>query len=451
MSSSGVIESELDEIAGRLNAEHARLVDVTVRLLADRTLWADWECRSLESFISWRGGVSQAVASKLVAVARRVEDLPLCIAAFRDGLLSLDQIAPIARKVPWWADLEICRQAQLMTVNQIARTASRYPFLTDIPKPDGSADGLQPAAEPEPEPEPRPEPEPDGEAGDHGTRGEEKDRAEAEPTDRAAANDVVSFSYDDNGRFRLFADVDAATGAIIENALTEARDSLFQHGSTTVDWADALREVAQRSLDTIESPQRRSRFHTHVHVESSGAVTDARGCGMAQHIADYLTCDGLRTEVFEVDGTPISVGRTQRIVPERTRRTVIHRDGGCRVPGCDDHRWLDVHHIVHWANGGPTDTNNLIAMCSKHHRVHHSGHLGITGDADDPHGVRFTNRYGLEIRASGAKPRPPGERSSTDPTPRYKPAVRERLDTWAQHFNLPEGHRHRWSPYIPAR
>ena len=123
----------------------------------------------------------------------------------------LDQIAPIARKVPWWADLEICRQAQLITVSQIARTASRYPFLTDIPKPDGSVDGLQLAAEPRPERQPQPEP--DGEADNPGALGREEDAAESEPTDGPAAQlDVVSFSYDDNGRFRLFADVDAATG-----------------------------------------------------------------------------------------------------------------------------------------------------------------------------------------------------------------------------------------------
>ena len=431
MSSSGVIESELDQIAGRLNAQHARLADLTVQLLADRTLWSDWECRSLEAFISWRAGVSHAVAAKVVAVARRVDDLPLCLAAFREGLLSLDQIAPIARKVPWWADREICRQAQLMTVAQITLTVSKTPFLTDIPKPDGAADQLviDDAADVDRAPD----------AGADALSGV---AADGQPVTQP---DTVWFNYGDDGRFRLFADVDAATGSIIENALTEARDSLFQHGDTTVDWADALHEVAQRSLDTVESPQRRTRFHPHLHVETSGVATDARGYGIDRHVADYVSCDGLRTEVFEVDGTPISVGRTQRIVPERTRRTVIHRDGGCRVPGCDDHRWLDVHHIVHWADDGPTDTDNLIALCSKHHRIHHRGHLGITGNADDPNGVKFTNRHGIEIRASGARPTPPGERSATDTAPTYTPALRERLDMWAQHFNLPEGHRHRWA------
>jgi len=377
----------------------------------------------------------------------------LCVAALREGLLSLDQIAPIARRVPWWADEEFCRRAQMMTVTQIGRLASKYPFITDIAKPDGSDDALNPEPEPEPDGAGKSEDESDSEGQSEPAPEPDNGHDNDTPDEPAPAN-TVWFGYDDNGRFRMHVDLDAATGSIIENALTEARDSLFQHGDQHVDWADALQEVAQRSLDTVTSPQRRTRFHTHVHVDATSGVTDARGCGVDQQVADYMTCDGLRTEVFEVNRVPISVGRTQRIVPERTRRTVIHRDGGCRVPGCDDHRWLDVHHIVHWANNGPTDTDNLIALCGKHHRTHHQGRLGITGNADDPDGVTFTNRYGIEIRASGARPMPPGPRSTTKPpastAPVYKPALRERMNDWDQHFNLPEGHRHRWSPYTTA-
>ena len=39
--------------------------------------------------------------------------------------------------------------------------------------------------------------------------------------------------------------------------------------------------------------------------------------------------------VVERDGVPFSVGRTRRVVPERTRRVIERRDRGCRVPGCE--------------------------------------------------------------------------------------------------------------------
>jgi hypothetical protein len=32
-----------------------------------------------------------------------------------------------------------------------------------------------------------------------------------------------------------------------------------------------------------------------------------------------------------------------------------------------------AHHIVHWADGGPTSLDNLVLLCGEHHRaVHHS-------------------------------------------------------------------------------
>ena len=81
--------------------------------------------------------------------------------------------------------------------------------------------------------------------------------------------------------------------------------------------------------------------------------------------------------ILEAGGRALSVGRAFRIVPDRTRVVVEARDRGCRVPGCPRSRWLQVHHIVHWEDGGATDTDNLIALCSRHHRAHHRGDLGI--------------------------------------------------------------------------
>ena len=429
MAGGETLEDRFHAVTGRLNATHAELVDLTVEVLQDPDIWGSWECHSVEKFVAWQGGLQFAAARNIVQVARRVDDLPLSLEAFRDGLLSLDQMAPIARWIPWWADKEICRQATLMTVEQIVRTASKYQWDVDIPKPDGTTDGLV-----------RPQPV------DQAEHERTTDKAAAvEPTSAPEPADALKFWWDDRQRCHLFGEFDAATGSIIESALTEARDGLFQNGQADVDWADALLEVAERSLDDVQSPDRRSRFRTHIHREVNGAVTNATGCVMTDAVADYISCDSLRSDVYEVNGVPISVGRTQHTVPARTRRTVIHRDGGCRVPGCHDRRWLDVHHVFHWARGGPTDTDNLIALCNKHHRTHHRGHLGITGHADDPNGVTFTNRHGQPIRASGARPKPPGEQSATEAPGRpYHPALRERLESRWQHFNPPVGFRPYW-------
>jgi hypothetical protein len=52
-------------------------------------------------------------------------------------------------------------------------------------------------------------------------------------------------------------------------------------------------------------------------------------------------------------------------------RQVRHRDRECRFPGCGSRRFTEAHHIVWWRNGGRTDLDNLLLICSFHHRLVH--------------------------------------------------------------------------------
>jgi len=103
---------------------------------------------------------------------------------------------------------------------------------------------------------------------------------------------------------------------------------------------------------------------------------------------------------------------------------IEERDGGCRVPGCARTRWLHVHHIRHWEDGGTTDTANLVALCGRHHRLHHRGQLGIEGDADRPDGIAFTDARGRPLAPSGT-PTPP---TGPLPTGNWAHPTGERLD-----------------------
>lgn len=233
--------------------------------------------------------------------------------------------------------------------------------------------------------------------------------------------------FDDNGRFHLHVDTDWVTGRTIEQAINEARDHLFGHGHTDVTLLDAVLEMAQRSMDGIDSPDRRNRWRLNLHLRTDGHCTDDCGHFLPDAIRRYLTCDGLLTPTFHANGIPISVGRSQRIVPDRTRRIVIMRDGGCHVPGCGATHHLEVHHIIHWDDNGPSDTWNLVTLCPHHHRMHHQGRLGISGNADVPDGVTYTDTDGRIIAASGITPKPPGG----PPPPiagHYRGPLGERLD-----------------------
>ncbi|NND74773.1 MAG: HNH endonuclease, partial [Ilumatobacter sp.] len=105
----------------------------------------------------------------------------------------------------------------------------------------------------------------------------------------------------------------------------------------------------------------------------------------------------------------------------------------------DRHLFLEVHHIIHWLDGGPTDTWNLVALCPHHHRLHHHGRLGITGNADDPDGIEFSFAAGDRIHASGARPEPPGA-PPPQPAGTYQHPFGERLESRWLYFNPPPRH-----------
>jgi hypothetical protein len=76
-------------------------------------------------------------------------------------------------------------------------------------------------------------------------------------------------------------------------------------------------------------------------------------------------------------GEPLDVGRRTRSIPPAIRRALRTRDAGCRFPGCTHQRYVDAHHIEHWADGGETKLSNLVTLCRLHHRLVHEGQIRI--------------------------------------------------------------------------
>jgi hypothetical protein len=56
------------------------------------------------------------------------------------------------------------------------------------------------------------------------------------------------------------------------------------------------------------------------------------------------------------------------------------RDKGCAFPGCHHTRFVDAHHIEHWSAGGETKLDNLMLLCSQHHKLVHEGGFSIERD-----------------------------------------------------------------------
>lgn len=109
--------------------------------------------------------------------------------------------------------------------------------------------------------------------------------------------------------------------------------------------------------------------------------------------ARRICCDTIiSTAVHTPDGGLVDLGAAQRLPSAALRRRLEARDQHCRFPGCArDATRCHAHHVVHWADGGPTTDSNCLLLCARHHHAIHDGRWGLTFDGTtatwtDPHG-----------------------------------------------------------------
>jgi hypothetical protein len=108
------------------------------------------------------------------------------------------------------------------------------------------------------------------------------------------------------------------------------------------------------------------------HGAGAGVLDD--GLPLSAETVRRLACDcQVIPIVLSAHGEPLNVGRASREVTPAIRRALDVRDKGSAFPGCDrPPRWAVVHHIIHWADGGPTSCGNCVLLCGHHHRVVHN-------------------------------------------------------------------------------
>jgi hypothetical protein len=148
--------------------------------------------------------------------------------------------------------------------------------------------------------------------------------------------------------------------------------------------ADALRTV----LDTATADSSTGPGVPHITVtvdfdDLKNATNEAVGelvfgDNLSAAAVRRLACDAkVLPLVLGSNSQPLDVGTEQRFVTRAIRRALIRRDKGCIIckappPQCH------AHHVVHWADGGPTSIDNLALFCGCHHIAIHAGHWTVT-------------------------------------------------------------------------
>ncbi|WP_238840445.1 HNH endonuclease signature motif containing protein [Prescottella equi] len=219
-----------------------------------------------------------------------------------------------------------------------------------------------------------------------------------------------------NGRVSVKGDLDAVTGEMLLtalSALTKPRnpvDDLAEKLAPARQRADAFAEILRRYLDSGDAPiEGGERPHVSLHVNASDLARSEsahewvnpdgdsdlfgdKDIARLPHMgplsiatARRLACDCHLSPIVMDDGVPLNLGRTSRTVSKKQRRALIARDHGCAFPGCGTPpAHCEGHHVKHWADGGPTDLDNLVLLCRYHHQLLHHSHWDVR-IGDDRH------------------------------------------------------------------
>ena len=362
------LEAQITELAGQLNAAQYRWL-MLIAEFDRREGWGDGKLPSCAHWLNFKCGLNLGAAREKVRVAHALEGLPKIAAAMARGELSYSKVRAVSRVACEATEENFLMIALHGTAHHVESLVSGY------------------------------------------RRAQQAEALSREA--RQHANRSVSYGYADDGSVVLKARLPAAAGALLIEALEAALEKIpaAEISAEAVEerpipwscWrADALAYVAESFLaGSGTSPATSAdRYQVVVHVDAESLREHTPGrCELEQgpsipiETARRIACDASLLSVLENEqGEPLDVGRKTRSIPPAIRRALRTRDAGCRFPGCTHQRYVDAHHIEHWADGGETKLSNLVTLCRLHHRLVHEGQIRIETPPDG--GWRFVHPDG---------------------------------------------------------
>lgn len=350
------IERSIAGFARKMNALcYEMLVDI--REFDERRGWARHFAASCAQWLHWRCDIGLSAAREHVRVAHALKTLPLMAAAFAGGGLSYSKVRALTRSPELDDEASLLEMASTMTAEQVEQHCRR--------------------------------------------RRNTCDASRADAIDAHERRSLRSWRSERRGVLTIVLELPLEDGALFVRAIDRActeRAAQDRAPDDATPWeaiqADAAVTLARTYLDDDEAGTTSSSAANHhqvmIHVDQD-ALSGGKGeSDLPIETVRRLCCDASLVPIVENhDGEPLAVGRRQRVVSTALRRALRSRDRGCAFPGCTHTRFVDAHHIRHWADGGETRLDNLVLLCSSHHHMLHEGGYAVSRDS---HGKRVFKR-----------------------------------------------------------
>jgi hypothetical protein len=347
----------LEELRGLLVASN-RLAAQVARRVRECEVTQAPEHDGQTSMASWLRGharYSAGAAAKVVRSGRALAELPAVAAAASAGAVTAEAVAAIA---------------PVAAPGNLAAAVEQDVDLAGVDAALAEVAATRPHAELR-------------QVVEHYLARLDPDGPEPDPTEGRS----LVFAKHADGSLSFRGELDAVGGEKFQTALESILQAARPAGDVRTraqQSADALVQLCDNALAAGSLPVLRTvKPHVVVGIGIDDLADPAPGPGAAElgfgatisaARARWLACDGSITRiVLGPDGQPLDLGRTHRVIPPHLRRAVEARDRGCVFTGCDaPSHWCDVHHLIHWADGGDTSLANSGLLCERHHtKVHH--------------------------------------------------------------------------------
>ncbi len=340
------LDRAIVNLSARINASTYELL-VLIREFDERAGWLKWNLESCSQWLHWRCDLSRSAAREKVRVAHALKALPEIAVAFSGGRLSYSKVRALTRVATPANETALLAFALSTTAARVEQRCQQM-------------------------------------------RNTAPDAVDA--ANRAHARRTVRVWKDlGRGTVTLTVELPVEAGELVCQALDKAVEAAdakgpeFEAESWGAQQADALVAVARTYLSAGSGEGSTSStadaYQVVVHVDGEALKGEEGRSDLAVESVKRLTCDGSVISMLDgSDGEPLNVGRKQRTVPAALKRALWARDGGCAFPGCTHTRFVDAHHVRHWADGGETSLENTMLLCSSHHRLVHEGGYQIRKD-----------------------------------------------------------------------